>query len=104
MPGIHGVYGTPPKDLAPVPAGATQFSPLKVGAQALEELSPGSAASFAVLAPPGTLERRYVLALALRALRPGAALTALAPKDKGGSRIAKELEAFGCEVEADSRS
>jgi 16S rRNA (guanine1207-N2)-methyltransferase len=54
-------------------------------------------------APPGTVERRYALALALRALKPGAPLTALAPKDKGGSRIAKELEAFGCKVEDEGR-
>ena len=38
----------------------------------------------------GTLERRYALALILRALKPGAPLTALAPKEKGGSRLGKE--------------
>jgi 16S rRNA (guanine1207-N2)-methyltransferase len=45
------------------------------------------------------LERRYALALTLRALKPGAQLTALAPKEKGGSRLRKELEGFGCQVE-----
>ena len=54
-------------------------------------------------APPGTLERRYALALALRALEAGAPFTVMAPKEKGGSRIAKELEAFGCSVAATSR-
>ena len=54
-------------------------------------------------APPGTIERHYALALSLRALRAGAPFTVMAPKEKGGSRIAKELEAFGCHVEATSR-
>ncbi len=54
--------------------------------------------------PPGTLERRYTLALALQSLAPGAPLLALGPKNKGGSRIRKELEGFGCQVEEESRS
>ncbi len=54
-------------------------------------------------APPGTLERRYALALSLLALSPGAPFTVMAPKEKGGSRIAKELETFGCSVDATSR-
>jgi len=49
-----------------------------------------------MLAPPGSLERRYVLAHGLRALAPGGRLVALAPKDKGGARLAGELQAFGC--------
>jgi 16S rRNA (guanine1207-N2)-methyltransferase len=69
----------------------------------LEELS-GELASMAMLAPPGTIERRYALALAIRALGRDAPCVALAPKDKGGSRIAKELREFGCEVEEDARS
>lgn len=56
-----------------------------------------------MLAPPGTQERRYTLALALRALKPGGAITALAPKDKGGSRLGKELADFGCAVEESSK-
>ena len=51
-----------------------------------------------MLAPAGTLERRYVLAQALRLLCPGGALTALAHKTLGGARLGSELEAFGCEV------
>lgn len=38
------------------------------------------------------------MALVLRALKPGAPLTVLAAKDKGGTRLAGELEAFGCAV------
>jgi 16S rRNA (guanine1207-N2)-methyltransferase len=56
-----------------------------------------------VLAPPGVLERRYVLAHALRLLAPGGRLVALAPKDRGGARLAKELAAFGCVTEDSSR-
>lgn len=56
-----------------------------------------------MLAPPGTIERRCAMALALRALGEGAPLTVLAPKDKGGSRLRKELEAFGCAVGEEAR-
>ncbi|HVI33599.1 class I SAM-dependent methyltransferase [Phenylobacterium sp.] len=92
------VYGSPPPALASAPAGAVQVSPLVPGSAPLEDLERESLDVAVIAAPPGTLERRYVLALALRALRPGGALTAVAPKDKGGSRLGKELEAFGCEV------
>lgn len=51
-----------------------------------------------VYAPPGVLERRYTLALALRALKVGGRLDVMAAKDKGGSRLNKELTAFGVEV------
>ena len=97
------VYGAPPPELAATPEGARQVSPLVPGAEALEARAPASLSAAVVAAPPGTLERRYVLALSLRALRPGASLTALAPKDTGGSRLAKELEGFGCRVEEEGR-
>ena len=97
------VYGAPPPGLAATPAGARQVSPLVPGAEALEALAPGSRSAAVIAAPPGTLERRYVLALALRALRPGAPLTALAPKDRGGARLRPELQAFGCRVEEQGR-
>jgi 16S rRNA (guanine1207-N2)-methyltransferase len=92
------VYGAPPGELVVVPAGAAQVSPLAPGGEALEALAPGSLAGAVVAAPPGVLERRYVLARLLQALAPGAPLTALAPKDKGGARLRKELEGFGCAV------
>lgn len=96
-PEIHGVYGTPPAELATVPAGAGQFSPLIPGSQVLEK-EQGTLASLVMLAPPGTVERRYALAAALRALQPGGELIALAPKDKGGARLAGELAAFGVDA------
>jgi 16S rRNA (guanine1207-N2)-methyltransferase len=98
-----GAYGAPPPDLAAVPPHAIQFSPLAPGAAALEAEAPRSLASMTMLAPPGTAERRFAIALALRALAPGAPLTVLAPKDKGGSRLRAELDAFGCAVEERSK-
>jgi 16S rRNA (guanine1207-N2)-methyltransferase len=96
--GRYCVYGAPPAELAAVPAGAGQVSPLALDGQPLENLTPASLDGALVAAPPGAVERRYALAMLLRALKPGAVLTALAPKDKGGTRIGKELEAFGCVV------
>ena len=98
MSGEVCVYGAPPASLADIPAGALQVSPEVPGAARLEGFAAGSLSGAVVAAPPGTLERNYTLALAIRALRPGAPLTALAPKDKGGSRLRKALEAFGCAV------
>jgi 16S rRNA (guanine1207-N2)-methyltransferase len=69
----------------------------------MEDLSDGSCAAMTVLAPQGVLERRYTLAHALRALSPGGRLTALAPKDRGGQRLPKELAEFGCVVDQHSR-
>lgn len=56
-----------------------------------------------MLAPPGTIERRFVIAQALRALAPGGRFTVLAPKDKGGARLGGELRGFGCDVAEASR-
>jgi 16S rRNA (guanine1207-N2)-methyltransferase len=97
------LYGLPPLDLAERDRAAVQTSPLMPGSAALEGFAPGSLTGFTMLAPPGTVERRYAMALALRALQPGASLITMAPKDRGGSRLKKELEAFGCDVEEASR-
>lgn len=92
------VYGAPLAELAEIPVGAVQVSSLIPGSAALEAVDAESLSAAIVAAPPGTLERRYVLALALRALRPGGRLTAMAPKEKGGGRLGAELRSFGCEV------
>jgi 16S rRNA (guanine1207-N2)-methyltransferase len=102
-PPLTCVYGAPLADLAAVPEGAVQMSPLVPGSAALEDLAPMSLSAAVLAAPPSTAERRYVLALALRALKPGAPLTVMAPKEKGGSRLGKELAAFGCSVEETGR-
>ncbi|MFN3523316.1 MAG: class I SAM-dependent methyltransferase [Phenylobacterium sp.] len=91
-----GLYGAPPRELAEPAVDAVQCSPLIPGAAAIEDLADGGLDAFVVYAPPGAVERRYVLAQALRALRPGGRIEALAPKDRGGSRLKRELEAFGC--------
>ena len=98
-----GVYGTPPPDLVEIVPDTHQFSPLMPGAAALEEAAPGSLAAMTMYAAPGTLERRYSLALMLRALAPDAPFTVLAPKDTGGARLRGELEAFGCTVESSAK-
>ena len=93
------LYGSPPLELHQRSRDEIQTSPLVPGSQALEGLDPASVDEAVVLAPPGAVERRYTLALVLRALKPGAGLIAMAPKDRGGSRLKKELEAFGCAVD-----
>jgi 16S rRNA (guanine1207-N2)-methyltransferase len=92
------VYGAPAHDLAEVAPDAIQLSPLVPGSTAIETLDAAALQTITLLAPPGSLERRYELAQALRVLRPSGSLIALAPKDKGGSRLRKELEGFGCVV------
>jgi len=91
------LYGRPPAVFDP-PGDAVQTSPLIPDSAALEAQAPGSADTVTIYAPPGVLERRYVLALALRALKAGGRLDVMAPKDKGGSRLGKELKGFGLEV------
>ena len=91
------LYGRPPAVFDP-PGDAVQTSPLIPGSAPLESVAEGSVDDIMVYAPPGVLERRYTLALALRALKPGGRLDVMAPKDKGGSRLKKELQAFGVEV------
>jgi 16S rRNA (guanine1207-N2)-methyltransferase len=96
------VYGAPPPALVSIPKDARQVSPLVPGAVVLEDAADASLDSIVIAAPPGAIERRYVLAQALRALKPGGELTAVAPKDKGGMRLRKELAAFGCLVSEQS--
>ncbi len=99
----EAVYGAPPAELAAADAGAIQTSPLVLDSFAIEALEAGSIGRFVAATPPGTLERRYVLAQALRALTPDGELLALAPKDRGGARLRKELEAFGADVRETAR-
>lgn len=107
----HALYGLVPSVLAAdriiaAPPGALQCSPLVPpslagGADigALADMTPGTLQSITIHAPANTLERRRLLALALQALAPGGAITAFAANDKGGTRLADELAAFGCIAE-----
>ncbi|MDP2117413.1 MAG: methyltransferase [Brevundimonas sp.] len=97
------LYGRPPAVFDP-PGDATQVSPLIPGSTPLEDVAGGSADDIMIYAPPGVLERRYALALALRALKVGGRLDVMAAKDKGGSRLRKELEGFGLEVGESARA
>ncbi|WP_312689613.1 class I SAM-dependent methyltransferase [Brevundimonas nasdae] len=91
------LYGRPPVVFDP-PGAATQTSPLIPGSTPIETVPEGSVDEVMIYAPPGVLERRYVLAQALRALKVGGRLDVMAFKDKGGSRLKKELLSFGVEV------
>jgi 16S rRNA (guanine1207-N2)-methyltransferase len=90
----HILYGRPPLVFEP-PSDATQTSPLIPGSAALEDVATGTAETVTIYAPPGAIERRYVLAQGLRALKPGGRLDVMAPKAKGGSRLKGDLESFG---------
>lgn len=79
------LYGRPPVVFDP-PGAATQTSPLIPGSTPIESVPDGSVDEVMIYAPPGVLERRYVLAQALRALKVGGRLDVMAFKDKGGSR------------------
>ena len=102
-PPVRAVYGHVPLGLVDVPPASVQFSPLVPGSHGLADIPAASCAGFVVYAPASTVERRYVIALALRALMPGAPLVVLAANDKGGTRLADELTAFGCVISADHR-
>jgi 16S rRNA (guanine1207-N2)-methyltransferase len=102
-PCTEAVYGAPPRELAEVAREARQVSPLVVGAEAIEDLADASLERLTIAAPPGAVEHRYVLAQGLRALKPGGAMVAMAPKTKGGARLRKSLEDFGCAVEETAR-
>ena len=96
-------YGLADHDLALVAADAIQVSPLIADGQDLTALSDQSLDAIAIHAPAGVVERRYVLAHALRALKVEGRLTAFGLKDRGGLRLRKELEAFGCVVGESSK-
>jgi len=97
------LYGHPPPALFREPEGALQTSPLAPEGLDLCETTEGAFASALILAPPGRLEREWVLARTLQLLPVGAPLIALAPNDRGGPRIAPALRAFGCEVTDEPR-
>ena len=99
----EALYGAPPAELAAAGQDAVQLSPLIPGAVAIETLGDEALTRLVILAPPGTIERRYVVAQGLRALAPGGDLTVLAPKTRGGARLAAELTVFGCEVHETAR-
>ncbi len=95
----HAVYGVVPRDLIEVAEGAVQCSPRVPGSAVLSDLPASSCRNIVVHAPASTLERRCVIAMALRVLQPDGHLTVLAANSKGGNRLADELASFGCTVD-----
>lgn len=66
-------------------------------------MEPSSLDRLIVSAPDGAIERRFVMAGGLSALREGGALAIMAPKTRGGSRLAGELAGFGAKPMEDYR-
>ncbi|HVK42824.1 MAG TPA: class I SAM-dependent methyltransferase [Phenylobacterium sp.] len=97
------VYGNPPADVLETPKGARQLSPLIPGSDDVAQVADASFDQVALLVPPGAVEARYAIAQGLRTLAPGGALIAAAPKDRGGLRLKRTLEAFGCDVAETAR-
>lgn len=97
------LYGQADHDLAPSAPDAVQLSPMIVGSTDITSVPDESFTAVTVRAPAGAVERRFVLAQALRILAPEGRLTAFAPKDRGGLRLKKELEALGCQVGESAR-
>lgn len=96
---VFGIYGGPPPARlwqGTIPADSLQFSPhLPPTALNIADQPEGSIDQCLIAAPAGTIERHYVLAHALRALRPGATAIIWAANDRGGARLKKELTALG---------
>lgn len=100
---VIGCYGFPPHTLYDASHAVQQCSPLAVGATILEQQPKQHFDAITMLAPTGTIERRYAIALGLRALKSGGLMRVMGHKKKGGTRIKKELEMMGCSVQEDSQ-
>ncbi len=97
------LYGRPPLVFDP-PGDAVQISPLIPGSTAIESLPNGAVERAMIQAPAGVAERRYILAQALRVLKPDGRLTVMALKDRGGMRLKQELIGFGLRFTEQSKA
>lgn len=69
-----------------------------------ETLADNSYDEIVLAAPAQNEARRYLIALALKALKENGSFVVTAAKTAGGSRLAKEIEAIGLDVATDSRN
>ena len=92
------IYGDIPESLIAKPIDGIQVSPVHPGSIPLEALQYATYDGLIMRAPGNTVERRYEIAHALRALKVNAPICVFAPKDRGGTRLAKELAAFGVQA------
>ena len=99
----EAVWGHAPAELAEVSPEAIQVSPLVPGSDVLEAVEDAALDRMVIAAPPGSVERRYVIAQALRCVKPRGELVFMAPKIKGGARLGRELAGFGCIVREGAR-
>jgi 16S rRNA (guanine1207-N2)-methyltransferase len=92
------LYGDIPENLVAKPVDGLQVSPFYPGSVPLEVLEHATYDGLIMRAPANTVERRHEIAQALRALKVGATICIFAPKDRGGTRLAKELADFGVQA------
>lgn len=99
----HLIFDNVPLGVCEVSPHAQRCSYRANGANLPEAIADARMEKIVAHLPAGTLERRYILAHLLRALKLGGELVACAAKDKGGLRIKRELESFGCKAHEESR-
>lgn len=97
------VYGIASANVMTPPSPALRISPVVQGALEFQDLENASLDRIDVHAPGNRLERGYVLAQAVRRLRPGGQLNAIARKDRAGLRLRRELECLGLQPEEEVR-
>ena len=97
------VYGEPCAEVMTLPSAAIRVSPAILGALEFHHVEAASLDRFDVYAPGNRLERGFVLAQAVRRLKRGGELNAIARKDRGGLRLRRDLEQLGLEPREEVR-
>ncbi|MEN2494856.1 MAG: Ribosomal RNA small subunit methyltransferase C [Hyphomicrobiaceae bacterium hypho_1] len=100
---LNAIYGQPHPTLINENIKRFQTSPRVPGAKLLSNFTEATLDSIAICAPENTLERQYVLAQGILAVKPQGSIIVLAANTKGGTRLVKELKTLGCNVECSHR-